>query len=205
MNELKYNLYEILGVSKSASEEEIKYNYTQLIKTFNPDRSSKLSLDIYHHILSAGSILLDKHKRKTYNNIIENNTNTFNDLKSNSTNNNIDKVKYIRTYQESNKELDDIHGYSNAVQYKYKPIDELYYYEKNKRESFEGPRNLSDEDIKKIKNEISTHMITEYKGPIMEQSSIIIGNEYTLLEDAGILYKEDNIITPYFTSINLVF
>jgi curved DNA-binding protein CbpA len=204
MNELKYNLYEVLGVSKSASEEEIKYNYTQLIKTFHPDRSSKLSLDIYHHILSAGSILLDKYKRKTYNNIVENSTNTFNDLKSNS-NDNLNNVKYIRSYAEINKELDDVHGYSNAIKYSYKPIDELYYCEKNKRDSSSGPRILNEDDIKQIKKEIASHTITEYKGPIMEQSSTIIGNEYTLLEDAGILYKEDNIVTPYFTSINLVF
>jgi curved DNA-binding protein CbpA len=204
MDELKYNLYDILGVSKNASEENIKTNYTQLIKNFHPDRSSKLSLDIYHHILSAGSILLDKHKRKSYNNLIDNKTNTFTDLKSKYNDKHL-PTKYAVSYEEKNKELEEKHGYSKAKTYSYKPISELYYYEKNQRDTNETCSVLNEDEIKRIKEEINNHTITEYKGPIMEQSSTIIGDSYTLLEDINVLYKEDNIITPTFTSINLVF
>ena len=64
------NLYEILGVSKSASESEIKSQYRKLARKYHPDlnKDNKEAAEKFKEISSAYDILGDKDKRKKYDN-----------------------------------------------------------------------------------------------------------------------------------------
>jgi len=64
----KRDLYEILGVSRSASEEELKKAYRKLALKFHPDRNpgDKESEHQFKEISSAYGILSDKAKRAQY-------------------------------------------------------------------------------------------------------------------------------------------
>ena len=64
---LHYNCYEILGISKNATQKEIKTRFSELMLKFHPDKeSSSLSKDMTLKIVEAYNILRDIEKRKQY-------------------------------------------------------------------------------------------------------------------------------------------
>ncbi len=64
----KKNYYEILGVSKDATEEEIKAAYKKLVKQYHPDLhpNDKLAAEKFKEINEANEVLSDKQKRAAY-------------------------------------------------------------------------------------------------------------------------------------------
>ncbi|MGN0822192.1 MAG: molecular chaperone DnaJ [Candidatus Gallimonas sp.] len=64
----KKNYYEILGVSKTATEEEIKAAYKKLVKQYHPDLhpGDKLAAEKFKEINEANEVLSDKQKRAAY-------------------------------------------------------------------------------------------------------------------------------------------
>lgn len=65
---MEEDLYEILGVSKSASAEEIKKTYRNLAFKYHPDRNpgDKVAEEKFKKINSAYSVLGDEVKRRQY-------------------------------------------------------------------------------------------------------------------------------------------
>jgi len=62
---LAKDLYEILGVKKSSSQEELKLAYKQLVKKYHPDISKEPNAEEkLKEITHAYSILSDENKRK---------------------------------------------------------------------------------------------------------------------------------------------
>ena len=64
----KKNYYEVLGVSKDATEEEIKAAYKKLVKQYHPDLhpGDKLAAEKFKEINEANEVLSDKQKRAAY-------------------------------------------------------------------------------------------------------------------------------------------
>jgi len=61
------NLYEILGVDKNATSDEIKSSYRSLAKKYHPDRNSDPDAESkFKKISSAYEVLSDEDKRKNY-------------------------------------------------------------------------------------------------------------------------------------------
>ena len=78
------NYYDLLGVSKSASKEEIKKAYIKQIKKWHPDiNKDDAAIDITKKLNDAKEILLDDIKRADYDNLLGKRVNDkYNDLKS---------------------------------------------------------------------------------------------------------------------------
>ena len=58
--------YEILGVSKSASEEEIKKAYRKLALVHHPDRNGGNESELFLQLKIAYDVLVDHDKRVNY-------------------------------------------------------------------------------------------------------------------------------------------
>jgi hypothetical protein len=84
---LKFNLYEILNVSKDASESKIKKAFRNLILNFHPDKNNEAEEDIYQHIIIANQVLSNKESRKKYDSFLNNVDQTHDELKKNFTKN----------------------------------------------------------------------------------------------------------------------
>lgn len=82
-NTLKYNLYEILNVDKTVSENKIKKAFRNLILNFHPDKNSDAESDIYYHIVTANQVLTNKENRKNYDEFINKQSLNYDDLKNN--------------------------------------------------------------------------------------------------------------------------
>lgn len=64
------NLYDILGVAKTATEAEIKSQYRKLARKYHPDlnKDDKSAAEKFKEISAAYDILGDKDKRQKYDN-----------------------------------------------------------------------------------------------------------------------------------------
>lgn len=63
----KKDYYDILGIEKNASEEEIRKNYKKLAIKFHPDKNkSSLSSDAFKKVSHSFSVLSNKEKRNNY-------------------------------------------------------------------------------------------------------------------------------------------
>ncbi|MFB5645702.1 MAG: DnaJ domain-containing protein, partial [Nitrosopumilaceae archaeon] len=63
----KRDYYEVIGVSKTASADEIKSQYRKLALKFHPDRNkSKEAAEHFKEISEAYAVLSDSEKRKIY-------------------------------------------------------------------------------------------------------------------------------------------
>src|ERR687885_482161 len=61
-------LYDTLGVSKTASQDEIKKAYRKLVRQYHPDRNpgDKAAEEKFKEVQTAYDVLSDPEKRKTY-------------------------------------------------------------------------------------------------------------------------------------------
>ena len=72
-NEKLQNYYDILGISKNASQEDIKKSYRKLSLSYHPDKTQgdPVKTTIFTKIKDAYDILCDPHKRAEYDNSLE--------------------------------------------------------------------------------------------------------------------------------------
>ena len=60
--------YKILGVSATATEEEIKKAYRELAKKWHPDKNNGNETEMFKNITEAYNILSDERKKEEYDN-----------------------------------------------------------------------------------------------------------------------------------------
>ncbi len=60
------NYYEVLGVSSTSSQEEIKKAYRKLSRKYHPDNAGEQKRELFDQVQEAYDVLGDKEKREAY-------------------------------------------------------------------------------------------------------------------------------------------
>ena len=112
------NYYEILGVSKNSSQQEIKDAYRKLAKIYHPDYNDSFdAIQIMQLINEAYDVLSDIKKRKQYDSKLEINNNdayqTYTKSRDESEN---DFEKWLKDYLNIRRSLDDLYSQYIDVQ-----------------------------------------------------------------------------------------
>lgn len=216
-NSLKYNLYEILNVTRDADDVKIKKSFMKLIKNFHPDKNSELEEEIYYHIIMSNQVLLNKDSRKKYDEFLAGRADTFVELKDSFAKN----MKEIEQYfpdkgssqaQFSSKieELNKKHGYSTDPDAM--SVMERFEKARQKRDEVKIEKeDIRDEKDFNAKFEFNKtdgkfkDQIVEYHGAPSELSTYVAGEHYTSLADMDKLYLEDSIQSSRFSSLDRAF
>jgi len=218
-NNIKYNLYEILNINKDADEIKIKKSFMKIIKNFHPDKNSELEEDIYYHIILANQILLNKESRKKYDSFINDNADTYCELKNNF-NKTIKDIDIIGPDKKTSQnlfnykinELNKKHGYDSNLENI--SITERFNKVKEKRElndikiDKEVFLDTDEFNIKFDNNKIDgkyNSQIIEFSGIPSELSTYVVGEQYTCLTDIDKLYIEDSIQSSKYSSLDRAF
>lgn len=87
------NYYNILGINKNASDNEIKHAYRKLAKKYHPDINKKIGIqEKFKELNEAYNILIDHKKRKNYDQLISNDF----DKKLNNSSDNSEKERIMK-------------------------------------------------------------------------------------------------------------
>ena len=123
-SELKFNLYEVLGLTNEASENKIKKSFKKLVIKLHPDKNPDSNEEIFTHIIIANQVLSNSNLRKEYDNYLEDaNEKTLHvDLKNNfeSTIKDVEKFFPIKenatkTFKTKIDELNKKHGVNDEL------------------------------------------------------------------------------------------
>ena len=220
-NNIKYNLYEILNVTKDADEAKIKKSFMKIIKNFHPDKNSELEEDIYYHIILANQILLNKESRRKYDIFIEDNADTYFELRDNFNktkkeidNNILDKGTSQNLFNYKINELNKKHGYDSLLDNgsiidKFNRVKEKRTPELNEikidKEVFIDTKDFNNKfENNKVDGKYK-YQIIEYSGAPSELSTYIVGEHYTNLGDIDKLYVEDSVQSSKYSSLDRAF
>jgi curved DNA-binding protein CbpA len=214
---LNYNLYEVLNVPPDSDDVKIKKSFMKLIKTFHPDKNSKIEEDIFNHIILSNQILLNKETRRKYDDYLFTKALTFSELKDsfNKTSQNLfqntDKETSNVKFNSKIDELNKKHGYSEES-YNESILEKFNKIKNNRnndisitKESFVN----MDEFNNKFKNNKTEgkfkNQIVEYKDSPSELSTYVVGEHYTNLGDIDKLYIEDSVQSSKYSSLDRAF
>jgi len=206
LNNIKYNLYEILNVNKNDEELKIKKSFMKVIKNYHPDKNTKLEEEIYYHIVLAKKILLNKESRKIYDSFIEDKTTTYSELKNNfnksikeesSDEEEITKEERILLFNKKFEKLNNSHGYK-SIDSMVDPTLINKIKENRDRPDFQINKEIF-KDGDDFNHKFENNKIDgTYKSQIIEYSDLPLdllelnNGNYSCLTDINKLYIEDS-------------
>lgn len=218
-NELKFNLYEVLGLTNEASESRIKKSYKKLLIELHPDKNPDSNEEIFNHIIIANQVLANSILRKDYDNYLEEKDNKIlhTDLKNNfeSVIKDVEKLFPVKEdatkkFKSKIEELNNKHGVNSDLD------------SKNIMNQYEQLKKMRDLHVnipqEKISNRDDFNQKFESRKDTGTFNSQIIqvNTNSTLgtyqpndalvgIGDYSKLYLEDNVSTGNYTSLNMAF
>jgi curved DNA-binding protein CbpA len=217
-NELKFNLYEILGLTNEASENRIKKSFKKLLIELHPDKNPDSNEEIFNHIIIANQVLSNSILRKDYDNYLQEKDKQIlhTDLKNNfdSVIKDVEKLFPIKEdadkkFKTKIEELNNKHGVNNLNS-------------KNVMTQYEQLKKMRDSQVsitqEKISNRDDFNQKFESRKDLGTFDSQIIqvkpnsglgtyqpNDALVGISDYSKLYIEDNISTGSYTSLNTAF
>ena len=218
-NELKFNLYEVLGLTNEASESRIKKSYKKLLIELHPDKNPDSNEEIFNHIIIANQVLGNSILRKDYDNYLKEKDNKIlhTDLKNNfeSVIKDVEKLFPIKEdatkkFKTKIEELNNMHGVTCDLD------------SKNVMGQYEQLKKMRDLNISIPQEKISNRDDFNQKFESRKDTGtfntqiISVNPNSTLgtyqpndalvgIGDYSKLYLEDNVSTGSYTSLNMAF
>jgi len=210
-NTLKYNLYEVLGITKDATETKIKKAFRNLILNFHPDKNNNAEEEIYYYIITANQILTNNDSRKEYDSFLGRQEGNHFDLKNNFNKldkrefTNYDKSLALKEFATKTQELEQKHlGNYNQIDKTMDAYNQLLL-------AREQPIEIVKEEFKSnedFNRRFEDMTITSYnENQNMAITALNDDNSYTNLDIAynNLYLDNEDINTNKFTSLNLAF
>lgn len=210
---LKFNLYEIIGVTPDASENKIKKACRNLIMHFHPDKNNSVEVDVYSHIFTANQVLTNKDNRQKYDDYLNKTILSHNELKNNfdkkknDTNNKVSIEQATATFKQK---LDELNAKHNIIDdyYKANVMQSYERIKKDRNSNLDIPKeNIANNDDfnNKFTNKKGNEIIT-----IDEEKSITsynVSDNYTAIDIAfNNLYIEgESLNTNKYSSLKTAF
>ena len=219
-DDLKYNLYEVLGLDNTASEIKIKKSFKKLIIELHPDKNPDSNEEIYNHVIMANQVLLNTQLRKDYDSFLndKNKKDAFIELKQGFE----EAIKDVGSFFPENKDeaktdfksrindLNKKHGFNSDLD----SINVMKQYEQIKKMR-DTQISIPQEKIVDISDFNARFQTRVETGHFSDQ---IIASNYNSslgvyqtndhlvgIDNYSRLYAEDNISTGNFTSLDMAF
>lgn len=218
-NELKFNLYEVLGLTPEASESKIKKSFKKLVLELHPDKNKDSNEEIYNHVIIANQVLSNPVLRKDYDNFLDEKDKKTShlDLKSNFEESVKDLEKYFPAKEEADKtfkskinELNTKHGvddkFNNTnIMNKYEEIKKMRNSQINiPQEKISGEKDFNQKfESRKENGTFNDQIILTNNNTNLGTYQAVDG--LATIGDYSKLYAEDTISTGAYTSLDMAF
>lgn len=218
-SELKFNLYEVLGLTNEATVGRIKKSFKKLVIELHPDKNPNSNEDIFNHIIIANQVLSNSISRKDYDNyLVEADEKTLHvDLKNNFESTIKDVEKFFPIKEDANKtfktkidELNKKHGVNDDLNSR-NIMNQYEHIKKSRDTNLSIPQEkISNRDDFNQKFESRKDTNTFDSNIIHVNSNSSLGTYQTNDALVGIgdyskLYVEDTVSTGSYTSLDMAF
>jgi curved DNA-binding protein CbpA len=218
-NELKFSLYEVLGLTNEASENKIKKSFKKLLIELHPDKNPDSNEEIFNHIIIANQVLGNPILRKDYDNYLQEKDNQIShtDLKNtfDSVIKDVEKMFPVKEeatnkFKSKIEELNNKHGVnknlnSTNVINQYEQLKKMRDSQINiPQEKISNTNDFnqkfeSRKDIGTFNNQIIPVSPNSTLGTYQPNDALVGISDYSKL------YLEDNVSTGSYTSLNMAF
>lgn len=223
-DQLVYNLYDLLGVKKNASERKIKKAYRSLIIKFHPDKKESNSIidsdEIYNHLTLANQVLTNEQLRKKYDDWLSSFEveQSHDDLKSNFKKEKADVSNILNnpkslSFGELTDEMNTKHGFSSFEELDSEKMNEKM--KEIKNDMFNGTDNkICQEDFKstdEFNRSFSSRkddgtlerqlMKIDEKMDVMEINQSDVGDNFLSISNYNLLYSNKGANSEKYASV----
>jgi curved DNA-binding protein CbpA len=214
---LKYNLYEIIGVTRDDSEKKIKKNYLKLAKELHPDKNPDFNEEVWNHISIANTVLNNPQTREKYNEFLDQKNKKESFQLKNSFEYEVKDIEKMFPVKEDSKqnfkskieELNKKHGFNATndtnVLKQYNTVKQSRGQISIPQERISGTSDFNSKfENRKDNGTFNDQLITINQGN-SSLAAYQVNDGLASINDYSSLYLEDSISTGGFTSLDLAF
>ena len=211
-DQLKFNLYDLLGVNCDCSEKKIKKAYRKLILKFHPDKKNELDDEVFNHLTLANQILSNIESRKKYDEWLK----SFGQesLSHDSLKDNYNQEKN-KDYHDNNLSYDQINNNLNEKNNindfnNYNNISNDFSNKKRKiiniiKENLKNEKYFNYKFEKLKNNDNNNNELNNFDNKIIEINQVDVGNKFLSITNYNLLYSEDNIHSDDYSNLDSAF
>lgn len=212
-NDLKYNLYEIIGLPQDSVESKIRKKFIKLVVELHPDKNKNSNEDIYNHLILANQVLTNAKSRKEYDEFLNQQSikTQHNDLKM-GFKNNIKEIEHFfpskndatNNFSEKINELNKLHGFNKSLDDT--PTTSQYEkFKKSRNNDFVIPQEkISGMDdfnkkFESLKESNSENIVSTQLNAYQSNDTLTTIGNYSQL------YAEDSVSNNMYSSLDMAF